>query len=98
MLEFTDWIGDSCIVEDDYDYYQAQQEYIDYTNECINRFFIGLNPRWQMYKFLPVGLNIMYSAGSFWNGKDDWCRPVKKFPKLTGLSFLDSGGYGMLLQ
>jgi hypothetical protein len=66
--------------------------------QLSNLFFIGLNPRWQRYKFLPDGLNIMYSAGSFWNGRDDWRRPVKKFPKKSGLKFLDSGGYLALLR
>lgn len=58
-------------------------------------FFVGLNPRWQMYKFLPSGINVMYSAAGFWND-GEWRR--RKFKRSFGLRFLDSGGYLMLLK
>ena len=56
-------------------------------------FFMGLNPRWQQYKFLPNGLNVMYSAAGFWKGYD-WRRT--KFTKKMGLKWLDSGGFSLL--
>lgn len=56
-------------------------------------FYVGLNPRWQMYKFLPRGLNVMYSAAGFWND-GRWRR--KRFPRGSGLRFLDCGGFTML--
>lgn len=33
----------------------------------MSLFYIGLNPRWQMYRFLPDGLNMMFSAAGFWD-------------------------------
>lgn len=52
--------------------------------------FVGLNPRWQMYRFLPRGLNVMFSAGGFWDGTGwRWGR----WPKGCGLRFLDCGGF-----
>jgi hypothetical protein len=62
-------------------------------------FYIGLNPRWQMYKFLPNNLNVMYSAAGFYNPNDsDIWRKGAKFKKSFGLKFLDSGGYLMLMR
>lgn len=61
--------------------------------EITNLFFIGLNPRWQMYKFLPRGLNIMFSAAGFW---DHYSWRSKKFPKGCGLKWLDCGGFNLL--
>lgn len=58
--------------------------------------YIGLNPRWQMYKFLPAGINIMFSAAGFWDGFDNWRRPIKRFPRLAGARFLDCGGFTLL--
>lgn len=61
-------------------------------------FFVGLNPRWQMYKFLPDGLNVMFSTAGFWdNEAKDW-RRGKKFKRSFGLKFLDSGGFTTLNQ
>lgn len=58
-------------------------------------FFVGLNPRWQMYTFLPNGINVMFSAGGFWdNNKQEWRR--KKFLSRFGLKWLDCGGFTML--
>lgn len=59
----------------------------------MNLFFVGLNPRWQQYRFIPAGLNVMYSAAGFWNGYG-WRR--KKFQKQTGLKWLDCGGFTLL--
>lgn len=56
-------------------------------------FFVGLNPRWQMYRFLPDGLNVMFSAAGFWNGRG-WRRA--RYPKNAGLKFLDPGGFTLL--
>jgi hypothetical protein len=59
-------------------------------------FFTGLNPRWQMYKFLPAGINVMFSAAGFWdNDKNEWRRRAK-FKKSFGLRWLDCGGFTML--
>jgi hypothetical protein len=58
-----------------------------------NLFFMGLNPRWQQYKFLPAGLNVMYSAAGFWDGHE-WRR--RKFQKRVGLKWLDCGGFSLL--
>lgn len=69
-------------------------DWLEYDNP--NYFFIGLNPRWQMYKFLPTGLNVMFSAAGFW---DDWngeWRRSAKFKRSFGLRWLDSGGFTML--
>jgi hypothetical protein len=65
-----------------------------------NLFFVGLNPRWQMYKFLPQGLNVMYSAYGFY--EDDASKRIDRFwrrgkyKKEFGLRWLDSGGFSML--
>jgi len=56
-------------------------------------FYTGLNPRWQMYRFLPDGLNVMFSAAGFWNGYD-WRKA--RYPKNAGLKFLDPGGFTLL--
>ncbi len=56
-------------------------------------FYTGLNPRWQLYKFLPHGINVMYSAAGFWND-GEWRR--RRFTKKMGLRFLDCGGFTML--
>lgn len=59
-----------------------------------NLFFVGLNPRWQMYKFLPVGLNVMFSAAGFWNmRKKEW--RWGRFPG-AGYRWLDMGGFSLL--
>lgn len=56
-------------------------------------FYVGLNPRWQMYRFLPQGLNTMFSAAGFWDGHE-WRQG--RFPKAAGLTFLDCGGFTLL--
>lgn len=58
-------------------------------------FFVGLNPRFQQYSFIPKGLNVMYSATGFW-GDGDWRRPIKRYQKHYGLRWLDSGGFTAL--
>lgn len=61
----------------------------------MSLFYIGLNPRWQMYRFLPDGLNMMFSAAGFWDEAErTWRR--KRFPRKAGLKFLDSGGFTAL--
>lgn len=96
-MEFTDWLeyerlGD--LIEDDYDMYEARQEWLKEYRPNI--FFVGLNPRWQMYKFLPRGINVMFSAFGFWdNVKKQW-RRGSKFKKAFGLTWLDSGGFTAL--
>lgn len=94
-MDFTDWI--ECEYQNDiasdYDYYLARQIYLSIFRP--NLFFVGLNPRWGLYKFLPHGLNVMYSAAGFWdhlNGK--WRRD--KFKSSFGLRWLDCGGFTML--
>lgn len=67
----------------------------------MSEFFMGLNPRWQMYKFLPQGLNMMFSTAGYCDYDDfgnwvGWRQPYKKFPKKAGRRFLDSGGYSLL--
>ena len=89
-MEFTDRL------EYDLDYYLARQLWEQEYRP--NHFFIGLNPRWQMYRFLPAGINVMYSAAGFWNERKKEWRKGKKFRRSFGLRFLDSGGYLMLLK
>lgn len=60
----------------------------------IDLFFVGLNPRWQMYKFLPIGLNVMYSAAGFWD-KDRGTWRWGRFPG-AGYRWLDMGGFSLL--
>lgn len=67
----------------------------------MSLFYIGLNPRWQMYRFLPDGINIMFSAAGYCDFDSygdfvDWRRPIKRFPKKTGKRWLDCGGYLLL--
>lgn len=97
-MDFTDWLeyeyqGQK---ETDYDYYLARQEYLAEFRPSI--FLIGLNPRWQMYKFLPDKINVMFSANGFWDNDEKEWRKGKKFKKSFGLRFLDCGGYLILLK
>lgn len=97
MTDFTDWLEyeNDMPIEDDYDYYLARQEWSNIYRP--HKFFVGLNPRWQMYKFLPYGLNVMFSAYGFWdNDKQAWRRG--KFKTFFGLRWLDCGGFTMLNQ
>lgn len=94
-MEFTDWINYEYEgeLDNDYDYYLARQEYLSIFRPSL--FYIGLNPRWQLYKFLPDGINVMYSAGGFWDEKmKQWRR--QSYQKRFGLTWLDSGGYTLL--
>lgn len=95
-MDFTDWLeyeyDDQ--VNDDYDYFLARQKWEKIYRPSL--FFVGLNPRWQMYKFLPQNLNVMYSAFAFWdNDKREW-RSGKKFKRSFGLKWLDCGGFTAL--
>jgi hypothetical protein len=59
-------------------------------------FFLGLNPRWQWHRWLPDGLNVMYSAAGFWDpAAGAWRRRNRFFP-WAGLRWLDSGGFTAL--
>ena len=98
MMDFTDWLeyeyGGS--MEDDYDLFLARQEWLSIYRPAL--FFVGLNPRWQMYKFLPDGINIMFSAAGFWNNDTGEWRRNTKFKRTFGKTFLDSGGFTLLNQ
>lgn len=65
-------------------------------NNRPHLFFVGLNPRWQMYKFLPRGINVMFSAYGFWDNENQKWRRGKKFKSTFGLKWLDCGGFTML--
>lgn len=97
-MEFIDWLEyeytNDNNIEDDFDYYLARQKYSELFRPNI--FFVGLNPRWQMYKFLPSGLNVMYSAAGFWDDEAKEWRRGAKFKKSFGFRFLDCGGFTML--
>lgn len=95
-MDFTDWIAYEYDgqVEDDYDYYLAGQVWKSIYHPSL--FFIGLNPRWQMYRFLPAGINVMYSAGSFWDSETRELRRGYRFKPFFGWRWLDSGGYNLL--
>jgi hypothetical protein len=97
-MDFTEWVSYEYkySIDGDYDLYLARQEWLNIYRP--NLFFIGLNPRWQMYKFLPTGLNVMFSAFGFWDDENREWRKGKKFKRTFGLRFLDSGGYLMLLK
>lgn len=61
-------------------------------------FFVGLNPRWQWFRWLPQGLNVMYSAAGFWDpDRRDWRRKNRFFP-WSGLRWLDCGGFTALAR
>lgn len=96
-MEFTDWLEYEYNnqINDDYDYFLARCEWEKIYRP--NLFFVGLNPRWQMYKFLPKGINVMFSAAGFWDNKNQEWRKGK-FKKLFGLRWLDCGGFTMLNQ
>jgi hypothetical protein len=97
-MDFTDWPEYECQsqIETDYDYYLARQKFLTEFRPAI--FLIGLNPRWQMYKFLPDKINVMFSAAGFWdNGRREW-RRKHKFRSNFGVKWLDCGGFTMLNQ
>jgi hypothetical protein len=56
-------------------------------------FYTGLNLRYQDYPFLPNGINVMLSAVGFF--KND-IRRRDRYPRATGLRWLDSGGFTAL--
>lgn len=95
-MDFTDYLEYEYNneIENDYDYYIALQEWTRIYRPSL--FFIGLNPRWQMYKFLPSGLNVMYSAFGFWDNKRKEWRKRAKFKNCFGLKWLDCGGFTAL--
>lgn len=97
-MDFTDWIEYEYRgqIETDYDYFLARQEFLAEFRPSI--FLVGLNPRWQMYKFLPDKINVMYSANGFWDDDEKEWRKGKKFKKSFGHCYLDCGGYLMLLK
>jgi hypothetical protein len=96
-MDFTDWLDirhDKDTPLDDYGFFLARQEWLSIYRP--NLFYVGLNPRWQMYKFLPDKINVMFSAAGFWDDdKREW-RKGAKFKKSFGKRFLDSGGFTLL--
>ena len=59
-------------------------------------FFVGLNPRWQWFRWLPQGLNVMYSAAGFWDDRRQTWRRKNRFFPWAGLRWLDCGGFTAL--
>jgi hypothetical protein len=95
-MDFTDWVeyeyqGE---LDTDYNYYLARKAYLDEFRPNI--FITGLNPRWQMYKFLPSGINVMFSAAGFWDSQTKEWRKNHKFKRNFGIRWLDCGGFTML--
>jgi hypothetical protein len=97
-MDYTDWLQYEYKeeIEDDYDYFLARREWLSIYRPAL--FFVGLNPRWQMYKFLPKGINVMFSAAGFWNDEAKEWRRNAKFRRTFGLRWLDCGGFTMLNQ
>ena len=95
-MDCTDWLDLKYdqLIEDNYDYWQARQLWLAIFRPST--FLVGLNPRWQMYKFLPQGLNVMYSAAGFWNDNAKEWRRGCKFKSSFGLRWLDCGGFTAL--
>lgn len=63
----------------------------------MSLFFAGLHPTWQRYKFLPDGINVMFSASAFTprflrDGK--W--PRWPFFPFAGHTWADGGGFNLL--
>jgi len=63
----------------------------------MSLFFMGLHPTWQRYKFLPDGINTMFSASAFTarflkDGK--W--PRWRFFPFAGRTWADGGGFNLL--
>jgi hypothetical protein len=99
IMDFTDWLEykyQGELIETDYDYYLARQEYLTEFRPSI--FVMGLNPRWQLYKFLPDKTNVMYSANGFWDNEEREWRKKHKFRRRFGIKWLDCGGYLILLK
>lgn len=62
----------------------------------MSLFFIGLNPRYQSYQFLPIGLNVMFSAAGFWDHSRRRWRKGHRFQQEGGYHWLDMGGFTAL--
>lgn len=58
--------------------------------------FIGLNPRYQWFKWLPKNINVMYSAAGFWDRESREWRIRNRWMKQFGLRWLDCGGFTLL--
>jgi hypothetical protein len=56
-------------------------------------FYTGLNLRYQDFKFLPRGINVMLSAVGFFTHEK---MRRDSYPRATGLRWLDSGGFTAL--
>jgi len=95
-MDFTEWLEYEyqSEIETDYNYSLARQEWLNLYRP--NLFFVGLNPRWQMYKFLPDKINVMFSANGFWDDNEKEWRRGAKFKKNFDLRFLDCGGFTIL--
>lgn len=62
-------------------------------------FFFGLHPTWQQYRWLPHGLNVMFSASAYVpRFLKDGAWPRWRFFSFAGLRWLDGGGYNLLNQ
>ena len=62
-------------------------------------FYFGLHPTWQQYRWLPAGINVMFSASAYvprfiQDGK--W--PRWRFFSFAGRRWLDCGGFNLLNQ
>lgn len=56
--------------------------------------FIGINPRYQWFSWLPDRLNVMYSAAGFWDNDQGELRTRNYFT--GGMRWLDCGGFTLL--
>lgn len=59
-------------------------------------FFVGLNARWQRYRWLPSDIRVMYSAAGMWDVETHRWGNRRRFPHQAGETFLDWGGYTLL--
>lgn len=58
--------------------------------------FLGLNPRYQWFNWLPNNINIMYSAAGFWDNRQKTWRVRNHWLPRAGLKWLDCGGFTLL--
>lgn len=72
------------------------QQWLRELGGIMSIFFVGLNPRWQLFPWLPDGLHIMYSVAGAWEAWANNQTRARKFPTNSGLRWLDCGGFTML--
>ena len=58
--------------------------------------FLGLNPRYQWFNWLPKSVNVMYSAAGFWRNAEKAWRINNGWLPMIGLKWLDCGGFTLL--